>query len=140
MSTARYRALVVLALVAAGTALFLAIRSTDTGNDDTVEVRSRPDVVERVFPRDGDQVLRQTEIGIDLAPGHEATLVVNGLPIPDDELRREAAQNQVFFLPGEGTSIEELPAGRTCVTAVVWRSANGPGVDDEQFQWCFEAA
>lgn len=119
MSTARYRVLVGLALVAAAAALFFGVRAADTGGDDDVAVRSRPDVVEHVYPSHGDQVLRQTEIGIDLAPGYEGMLIVNGQPIPEDELRLVPEQNQVFFLPGEGTTIEKLPAGRSCVTALV---------------------
>jgi hypothetical protein len=140
MSTRRYRSLVAVALLVAGAALFLGVRATDTGGEDAVEVRSRPDVVEHVFPPNGDQVLRQTEIGIDLAPGHEGTLIVNGQPIPEDELRLVSEQNQVFFLPGEGTTFPELPGGRICVTALVWRSADGPGVNDQTFRWCFEVA
>lgn len=140
MSNARYRSIVAAALVAAGAALFLGVRAADTDGEDAVEVRSRPDVVEHVFPPNGDQVLRQTEIGIDLAPGHEATLIINGQPIPDEELRKVPEQNQVFFQPGEGTTFPELPGGRSCVAAVVWRSATGPGVADQTFRWCFEAA
>lgn len=139
MSTGRYRLLVALALVVAGAALFFGVRATDTGDDDVV-VRARPDVVEHVYPSNGDQVLRQTEIGIDLAPGYEGMLIVNGQPIPEEELRLVPEQNQVFFLPGEGTAIEELPAGRSCVTALVWKSQTGRGVQDQTFSWCFEAA
>lgn len=141
MSTGRYRALVTLALVAAGAALLLGVRATQTGDDEQPEVRAGGgDVVERLIPERGDQVLRQTEIGIDLAPGHEATLIVNGQPIPDDELRRVPEQNQVFYRPGEGTTFPELPAGTSCVIAVVWHSADGPGVDDQTVRWCFDAA
>ena len=140
MSSRRYRALVAVAMLAAGAALFFGVRAADTDGDDSVEVRSRPDVVEHVYPPNGDQVLRQSEIGIDLAPGYEATLIVNGEPIPEEELRRVPEQNQVFFLPGEGTTFPELPGGRSCVTALVWRSATGPGVADETFRWCFEAS
>lgn len=140
MSTGRYRVVVALALAAAAVALFLGVRATDTSGDDSVAIQSRPEVVEHVYPSNGDQVLRQTEIGIDLAPGWEGALIVNGQPIPDDELRLVPEQNQVFFLPGEGTAIEELPAGRTCVTALVWKSQTGRGVRDQTFSWCFEAA
>ena len=140
LSTARYRAVVAVALAAAGVALFLAVRSTDTGGEDRVAVQSQPDLVEHVYPRNGDRVLRQSEIGIDLAPGHEAMLIVNGQPIPDEQLRRVPEQNQVFFQPGEGTVFPELPAGRTCVAAVVWRSSTGQGADDQTVRWCFEAS
>jgi len=140
MSDTRYRALVALALVAAGVALFLGVRSADTGSDEPPIVASRPDVVEHLYPENGDQVLRQTELGIDLAAGYEGTLVVNGQPIPDDEQRRVPEQNQVFFQPGEGTVFPELPAGQNCVTALVWKSSEGRGEADQTFSWCFDAA
>src|SRR3546814_14504295 len=65
-----------------------------------------------------DLVLRQSEIGVDLGPGYEGDLVVNGQPIPEEELRRVPEQNQVFYLPGKGTTFEELPGGTNCVTAI----------------------
>lgn len=138
MSDRRYRLTIAVALLGAGLALFAAIRATNT-SDEPPAGTSPPDVVEHLRPGRGDEVLRQTEIGVDLAPGYEATLIVNGEPIPDDELRRVPEQNQVFFLPGEGTTFAELPGGRNCVTAVVWRSSVGRGVDDQIFTWCFQA-
>lgn len=138
MSDVRYRLMIAAALVGAGVALFAAIQATNT-SDEPPAGTSPPDVVEHLLPARGDEVLRQTEIGIDLAPGYEATLIVNGEPIPDDELRRVPEQNQVFFLPREGTVVPELPGGRNCVTALVWRSAVGRGVDDQTFSWCFQA-
>jgi hypothetical protein len=140
MSTRRYRAVVAVALLVAAAALFFGVRATNTDGDDSVAVRSRPDVVEHVYPPNGDQVLRQSEIGIDLAPGYEGTLIVNGQVIPEDELRRVPEQNQMFFQPGEGTTFPELPPGRSCAAAVVWRSSDGPGVADESFRWCFDAS
>src|SRR3546814_93004 len=82
-------------------------------------------MVEHVYPPNGDQVLRQSEIGVDLGPGYEGDLVVNGQPIPEEELRRVPEQNQVFYLPGQGTTFEELPRGTHCVTAIAARSATG---------------
>src|SRR3546814_10058714 len=97
-------------------------------------------MVEHVYPTNGDQVLRQSEIGVDRGPGYEGDLVVNGQPIPEEELRRVPEQNQVFYLPGKGTTFEELPGGTNCVTAIAWRSATGRGVDEQTFSWCFEAS
>lgn len=139
MSDVRYRLLIAAALVGAGLALFAAIRATDTG-DDPAASSSPPAFVEHLSPGSGDEVLRQTEIGIDLAPGYEATLIVNGEAIPDDELRRVPEQNQVFFQPGAGTTVTELPGGRNCVTAIAWRSAVGRGPEDQTVTWCFQAA
>ena len=96
--------------VAAG-AMALAIAPDQHRRRRPGAVASRPDVVERLIPPNGARELRQSELGIDLAPGYEGTLVVNGIEIPDDQLRHVPAQNQVFFTPGEGKAIEELDGG-----------------------------
>lgn len=128
-----------LAIVVAGGALFAGIRATETGDRDPVIINGRPDVVEHFLPRQGAQALHQTEVGIDLGPGYEGTLLINGVTIPDDELRIVAEQNQVFFLPGPGRTFESLPAGRNCITALVWKSAVGRGgASDLIFDWCFD--
>jgi hypothetical protein len=82
-------------------------------------------------------VLRQSEIGIDLAAGYDADLTIDGIAIPRSQLRLVPQQNQVFFTPGEGKAIEELEAGDTCVTATIWKSSEGPGKDSQPVQWCF---
>ncbi|MFP5256451.1 MAG: hypothetical protein ACLGI8_11455 [Acidimicrobiia bacterium] len=134
----RYRAFVAVALLGAATALVVGVLATQTDGDDPVVVGGRADAVEHVYPRDGAEVLRQVEIGIDLAPGYEGRLVVNGEEIPESDLRLVPEQNQVFFLPGPGKVLETLPPGTTCVAAVVWRSSEGRGVGDLSVQWCFD--
>ena len=119
--------------------MYLAVTRTERGaTTSRSRVASRPDVVEHLIPFNGAAVLRQAELGIDLAPGYEGTLVVNGMEIPAEEQRLVPEQNQVFFTPGEGKVIEELPGGTTCVVAIVWKSSEGRGPQDEPFRWCFE--
>lgn len=136
-SSWRYRLAVTAALIVAAAALYAGVRATETGDD--AVVNSRPDVVEQIIPRRGAESLQQAEVGIDLAPGYEGGLILNGTPIPTDELRLVPEQNQVFFAPAPGRSFETLPSGQNCVTAVVWKSADGPGTSsDLTFQWCFD--
>jgi hypothetical protein len=60
--------------------------------------------------------------------------------IPVEDQRRVPEQNQVFFTPGDGKAVEHLVAGPNCVTATVWKAADGPGTaNDRSFSWCFEA-
>jgi hypothetical protein len=137
MSQGRYRVLLALLIVGAAVALIVGIAITDTSeSDDTAQ----SDIVERLIPRPNDEVLRQAELGIDLAPGYDGTLAVNGVDIPIEDQRRVPEQNEVFFTPGEGKAVEQLLAGPNCATATVWKAAEGPGTsNDRTFTWCFEA-
>jgi hypothetical protein len=138
-SSLRYRITVTIAVLVAIAALITAIRTTKATEDQTAVVNGRPDVVEQVLPRDGVEALQQAEIGIDLAPGYEAGLSLNGIAIPTEELRLVPQQNQVFFAPGPGRTFEALPSGSNCVTATVWKSSDGRGTaSDLSFQWCFD--
>ena len=137
-SSLRYRLIVTAALAVAALALFAGIRATETGDEDAGGVDGRPDVVEHITPRRGAEALQQTEIGIDLAPGYEGALILNGTALPTDELRLVPEQNQVFFAPGPDRTFEALPSGQNCVTAIVWQSAVGRGPGDLSFQWCFD--
>jgi len=134
----RYRAFVTVALAIAVAVLIVGVRATRTGTDNPTVLNGRPDLVEHVFPPDGSSVLRQVEIGIDLAPGYEGRITVNGIEIPEDELRIVPEQNQVFFMPGPDRVIETLPPGETCVSAVAWESRAGRGHADATFRWCFD--
>lgn len=83
-------------------------------------------------------VLRQAEIGVDLATGWTGELVINGIPIPDDQLRRNDPLNQLFFSPGEGREIERLEAGRVTVVARIWRPVEGETrADAREVSWSF---
>lgn len=137
-SSLRYRVLVTLAVATAAIALVLGIRHTKTEDAAPVIVNGRPDVVEHLIPEQNAEILQQSEIGIDLAPGYEGILVLDGTTIPTGELRIVREQNQVFFAPGPGRVFTALPSGQNCVTAVVWQSAQGRGPGDLSFRWCFD--
>jgi hypothetical protein len=137
MSSNRYRWLVGGLLGAAAVALAGGIVVTDTSHPDDA---TQSEIVERLVPRANDEVLRQAELGIDLAPGYDGTLAVNGVDIPVEDQRRVPEQNEVFFTPGDGKAVEQLEAGPNCVRATVWKAADGPGTaNDRTFDWCFEA-
>ena len=135
MSERRYRALVAALVVAAAVVLVVGILVTDT--DEREDPQS--DAVEHLIPEPNDEVIRQAELGVDLAPGFDGTLVVNGEEIPEEDQRRVPEQNQVFFTPGEGKAVERLLAGPNCVMAVVWKAAQGRGTNDQTVTWCFQA-
>lgn len=122
----------IVALVIIGVGFSLA----RTGDDAAVKITD--DAVERVFPQQGDLVLRQSEVGVDLVTGYRGVLVVDGREIPTYDLvatdplrgeqpfagfdaRFDPAQNTVTFAPRPGATIEEFEAGDHTVTAIFWK-------------------
>jgi hypothetical protein len=130
---------VVIALLLLG-AVGLLYAAGRNGNTDPEPIVTEG-VVEAVIPGNGSpSVLRQAEIGIDLAPGWTGELNINGVPIPDDQIRRNDPLNQLFFTPGEGREIEQLPAGRVLVIASIWNFAEGETREDARnVTWSFTA-
>jgi hypothetical protein len=99
--------------------------------------------VERLIPaRDTPTAIRQAEIGIDLAFGYDADLVINGIDIPQDEERNDEPQAQVYFQPGPGKTIEALPPGPVEVTAIIWRPGDGQTreLGSRAVRWTFRVA
>jgi hypothetical protein len=127
------------AVVALAAAIFaVALLSFDSGEDDPVLQGGDDAVVERLIPRRNAQVPQQTTIGIDLATGWDASLIVAGVEIPRDQLVRTPEIGLVEFTPGEDRAVDELEPGQNCVTAVIWSLEEGRGVADRTIPWCFE--
>jgi hypothetical protein len=131
MPTAVRRLIIAVLLLIAGSAAFGLTRLNSSPSppvDSIIESRN---------PQDGEKILQQAQITIDLLSGWDGKLTIDGIAIPRSQLRLVPQQNQVFFTPGEGKAIEELEAGDTCVTATIWKSSEGPGKDSQPVQWCF---
>lgn len=98
--------------------------------------------VEQLVPGRDTTALRQSEIGVDLTPGWDADLRINGVDIPEDEERIVPGLNQVFFTPGKGKIIETLEPGVVDVTAIIWRPAQGESREhgSRTVSWSFHVA
>ena len=109
------------------------------GNADPEPVVSES-AVEQLIPADGSpSVLRQAEIGIDLKDGWTGELSVNGVFIPEDQLRRNEPLAQIFFTPGPGKEIEQFRSGTVVVVASIWRPIDGETREDgRQVVWRFK--
>ena len=104
------------------------------------------EAVELLIPQPNAVVLKQNEVGVDLKPGWLATLAINGVRIPEDQVncRDECPPpdigvdplNRFVFTPGEGKELEELPSGRACVAARIWRVGETE-IDGHTVPWCF---
>lgn len=105
-------------------------------------VASDPDGVIRVDPREGDEVLAQEPILIQLSPtwtGELTLLPSSGvaIPLPADEVRRTAL-NELIYVPGAGMTIERLPSGVNCMRATVWDQVRGREASERLESWCFD--
>ena len=131
------RRVVLALLLVAGVGAF--VLAGHVGSNGEVPPLATDAAVEALIPGDGSpNVLRQAEIGIDLADGWVASLAVNGRTIPDDQLRVNAPLNQFFFTPGPGKEIERLNAGIVIVVASIWKPVDGETREDaRQVIWRF---
>lgn len=136
-STVVRRVVITLIVLACIAGLALAVNRTETGEED-VALSGPADIVELLVPSAGSEILRQDRIGIDLAPGWDANLIVNGISIPNDQLDKTPALNQVYFQPGDGKVIEELRPGPNCAQALPYLERRGADAARPPIRWCFE--
>lgn len=127
----KYLAFVMIGLAVALGATAIILRTGDGGP-------AVADVIEELVPAPNDEVLSQNPVGIDLIAGYTARLQINGVDIPESQLRRIEALNQVSFQPDEGKVIEALRADVNCATAFYWPQALGEEAG-RPFTWCFNA-
>lgn len=99
------------------------------------EPREVPDVVVEYSPGHGDLAFGQPEILLQLQPGYRAVLVVDGRPIPEDELIWIEATGLHVYRPGPGKIIESWSPGIHTVEARWDRTDGRP--DPGAFSWSF---
>lgn len=126
--------LIVGSLVGIGVTGMLAV----TGSDSTSG--NLPDSVDRLIPVSGGEVPRQSPVGLDVAEGYDAYLVINGTEIrtSDDGLVKDLGTGLIQFQPGPGLPIEALENDQNCVVAYVWDRIEGP-TTAKPVSWCFSA-
>lgn len=127
----RVAVMTLIAAAAVGGLVFVAAES-DTGPPNPV----RPAEVEYVTPEGGNLDLRQVTIAADLAPGYTGYLELDGVEVPEDDLQRVAALNQIILKPGPDSDYAELRPGSHCAT-VVYRRIAQPDERARSYRWCF---
>ena len=110
-----YRIMYTLALLAA---LLLLVFGFQRSKQQTKATCGGGPIV-TLIPCPGDTELRQGVIGANLASGYQAALQVDGIEIPQDQLRT-GGPNQVYFQPGPGTETGALAPGRHTATLIYW--------------------
>lgn len=133
-------------LLAAAVGLIVVIANGAVTGNDAVS-STRPASIDRLIPSSGAQVLRQAQVGVDLAVGYDAYLIVNGI-----EIRNQATEDDpdgltksltpdgytITYAPGPGKRIESLLSDVNEVTAMVWRQVDGPASATPTY-WTFTA-
>lgn len=99
-----------------------------------------PDSVDRLLPASGDEVLVQSQVGLDLADGYNAYLTINGTEIRSaaDGLITNLGTGMVLYQPGPGKPVESLNSGQNCVIAMVWDVLETESTA-KPVSWCFDA-
>ena len=121
--------------------LVIAVQHTRRGDEEIDITGGQSSLVELLTPTNGATLVnqQQAQIGIDLTSAYDANLVINGTLIPEDQLTRRPELNAVYFTPGEGKVIKQLPAGRNTVNALVFRVDGTPGTIPA-VTWTFNVA
>ncbi len=78
-----------------------------------------PAAVERYSPGEGDLVINPVKVMIDLRANYEARFVIDGVPIPQDQVNSIFATGRHEFEPGPGKVIEHWTPGEHTVV-VSW--------------------
>jgi hypothetical protein len=132
------RLVITVLIVGALAGIFFAGRLAVTGGDETSA--GLPDSVDRLIPSSGAEVLRQSQVGIDVADGYDAYLTINGVEVrtAEDGLIRDLGTGLILFQPGPGRPIEELNPNQNCVVAFVYEQTEGED-SAKPVSWCFEA-
>jgi len=132
-----------------------AFTSARTGSD--AQGVKNP-AIERLIPGPDDLVLRQSEVGIDLATGYTGQLIIDGQALPTEEVvasssptpgtvdrilvtRFDRAENTLLYQPldVQGAPIKEFDPGRHTITARFWKLTEGEDTA-HQYTWAFRVA
>ncbi len=140
--------------LALGVAIFVIAFLVANTDEDTPIGFANP-AIDSVTPLPGAEVLRQSQVGIDLVSGFEAELIINDTPIPPDQINilrnaedpNESAEqpgvfaetiNRFLYQPLEGRAVPELKGDENCVVASFWPIADPSDIDT--VSWCFTVA
>lgn len=140
------------ALLGLGLALVIYGFSTaKTGDDD---VRITDPAIERLIPKPGDLVLRQGQVGIDLAPGYTGVLVIDGQEIATYQVGQsesptafdqsldvqyDQGTGTLLYTPRTGGPIEAFSPGGHIITARYWQLQQGREAS-RTFTWTFSVS
>ena len=133
--------IVISGLVAFGIVLFVLAATNGAEDGADITVSGNP-AIDALIPERESEVLRRTEVGIDLAEGYMAALTIatsdgRNIPIPADQLDENLQSLGMFvFRPEVGRVLDVFPPQSNCVTATIWPVEDRQ--DAQTVTWCFE--
>ena len=94
-----------------------------------------PEAVNRIDPGNGELAFGRPKVVLDLEPGYHASLVIDGVAVPDDQVTWTESTGLHVFDPGPGKAIESWVPGFHLVEAT-W---DGPSTspDPGNLTWTF---
>lgn len=118
--------------------LGLIVLGFAVGRSDDQRAKPADPAIEKLIPAPNDLVLRQQEVGIDLAPGYTGVLIIDGQEIGTYDIlsnptpiggtapavvdaRFDPNNGTLLFAPRVGSTIEKFTAGDHRITAIYWR-------------------
>ena len=132
----RLRLQTVLLAVAGVVAINLLVAATIIGgSEDGPEL---PSTIESVIPTPGAGILAQDDVGADLLDTYTGVLLIDGVELPEDQLRINLPLGEVGFRPGPGKDITRLEEGLHSATIVYWPQDRSREVA-KSFTWQFRA-
>lgn len=90
--------------------------------------------IEAISPNPGSTIIRQGTVEVDLEVGYEATIFIDGMPIPDPTFVEATG---IYSWSPNPTSpvLQQWTPGEHTVR-IEWRSVSGP-LDVGEFEWTF---
>ncbi len=130
MSDLRYRLIYLgLGMALIAVVVFAVVLSPDA------PLPELPEAIEEIAPGDGDTVLRQTDLTIDMAIGYEIEVFIDSVFIPPSEFTYVEPTATWTWVPGPGKSFAAWDPGLHSVLIRYERVVGG--VDFGEYRWVF---
>ena len=94
-----------------------------------------PSAIESISPADQATVLSQTALEINMQPGYDVDLFIDGMPIPPGEIDRVEATGMYSWRPAPGKAFEAWAPGLH-TAQITWVKVAGPPEVGE-YRWVF---
>ena len=130
MSSTRYRMIFLLLGLAFALVVVFAVLWAPGGREFRL-----PAAIESISPDNGETVLRQIDLRVDMQVGYTIELFVDGVQIPAAEISFTAATGRYVWVPGPTKTFTEWSLGTHSIGVTYERSSGR--IDVGQASWVF---